>query len=405
MVQGREETTSSIFYIKPVQFFLLILLSAGLVLDIREIVVFSLFLLVSGMIVMLWSRFSLKNVICSHTPGVYRVFPGESVEFPLRIKNSKFLPVLLRFSYSIPFSAEITAVDGSGNESFKESGDEGRYLFMQNTEKSFILNFTPSRRGVYALGPLYLEGYDIFGLRSITGITGERSELLVYPRPLAVKKGGIPGRENYGRKTCSSPVTDPLYIRGTRDYQPGSPSANIHWKASARHGKLFEKVFESVHKEKLLIIIDARDYDPLDDSDSFENVLGAVAYLVLRMGRSDTETGFATNCLISGKEGAVVPVSGSKSTYGAILESLARAQPGRGEKIRNILRHGKVLRHGIDCIYFAKQETEEITETEAILAAKKIPASFVFSQRSGSEKKGSIKNSCILDDILLAEEG
>ncbi len=63
-------------------------------------------------------------------------------------------------------------------------------------------------------------------------------------------------RELFGVPGVKSPVKDPVYILGTRDYQPSGPSRHIHWKASARHLKLQEKVFEPSEQEKVLLALE-----------------------------------------------------------------------------------------------------------------------------------------------------
>ena len=66
----------------------------------------------------------------------------------------------------------------------------------------------------------------------------------------------LPRRDFFGVPGGESPVDDPVYILGTTDYQNGRPAKYIHWKASARHHRLQEKVFESTEQEKILLVVD-----------------------------------------------------------------------------------------------------------------------------------------------------
>ncbi|MBW1691959.1 MAG: DUF58 domain-containing protein, partial [Deltaproteobacteria bacterium] len=47
---------------------------------------------------------------------------------------------------------------------------------------------------------------------------------------------------------------------GTRDYQNWRPARHIHWKASASHNRLQEKVFEPSEQEKVLLAVEVSQF-------------------------------------------------------------------------------------------------------------------------------------------------
>ncbi len=296
MTDRHDEVTASIFFVLPVQLFLMLMLGAALIFNIRELVLFSLFLLISGFFTYLWSRASLINVECSFKPDRTRIFPGSCLKIFLTLNNSKLLPVVLKFNFHLPASM---APDSSGNN--QTINDEKNFLWFEKSRS--VIELYPAKRGVYSLGPPVLRGSDIFGLYHKTMAAGGQTEILVYPRAAKIGNIDFIKKDYFGKKAGKSPVADPLYIKGTRDYQPGGAARNIHWKASARHNRLQEKVFESVEKEKILIILDAGSFaeafadapSGAEDNLNFETALEVITAFLLKLSHTGTAAGFITN--------------------------------------------------------------------------------------------------------------
>ncbi len=74
--------------------------------------------------------------------------------------------------------------------------------------------------------------------------------------------------EYSGIKRGLNEVPERLLVNGIREYKNGSNIRNIHWKSTARHNALMEKVFDSAQKEKVLILLDVNNFK--NNSASFE---------------------------------------------------------------------------------------------------------------------------------------
>lgn len=102
-----------------------------------------------------------------------------------------------------------------------------------------------NRRGYFRLGPALFETGDFFGLNRRFA-TGEASSYItVYPRVIPLAQYAIPTSRPMGETVVKRRlVEDPTRLAGVREYRTGDPLRRIHWKATARTGKLHSRVYE-----------------------------------------------------------------------------------------------------------------------------------------------------------------
>lgn len=107
--------------------------------------------------------------------------------------------------------------------------------------------FRPTRRGRYRWERLTVVGTDALGLVSLKKeYQTEPAELVVYPAPMPVHAEIVP-RVGWGASDIDSgrhhgAGLDP---RGVREFATGDPLRYIHWRSSARRGRLMVKEFET----------------------------------------------------------------------------------------------------------------------------------------------------------------
>lgn len=108
-------------------------------------------------------------------------------------------------------------------------------------------SFRPMRRGRYRWERLSVRGTDALGLvHSDKTYATDPVELVVYPAPLPVNEEIYP-LIGWGASDLDSGRTQGagLEPRGVREYVQGDPLRYIHWKSSARRGRLLVKEFET----------------------------------------------------------------------------------------------------------------------------------------------------------------
>jgi len=391
------ERPASVFLILFVQAFMLISLFFALIYNVTELTLFALIVLAMGLGAFLWSRASLNHVDCKIVLNRNRLFPGEKLKIGIRAINSKLLPVLFRVDLFAPRA--IVASD-TGQWISEETG----LLWYQ--QAVFSREFFPNRRGVYDLGPPMLRGGDLFGFYFRRASAAERFDVIVYPRIVNVRPVTLPKREFFSIPGAQSPVEDPVFVFGTRDYQPGRPARGIHWKASARHNRLQEKLCEPAEQEKVLFLLDIDQFENEPAREDFERTLEVIASLILQMDRRGIAVGFVTNGNILGRGPKIIPISRSSRQVAAILEALARMDAKSAAPVTNIVSRGFQIPWGTSSIYFAYQPSEQTRSAIAFMKSRNIPLRFVVAQNSNDfdkTKDTQEEDTIYLENILAPE--
>lgn len=373
---------------------MLFCLFIALLYDVAELTLFALNILTMGLGSYLWTRASLNRVECKIALNRTRLFPGERLKIGIRAINAKFLPILFKVHLFVP-----RAVAGS-NAGQWISEESGLLWFQQTT---FFREFFPNRRGVFDLGPPRVRGGDLFGFFFRHHVVKNRFEVIVYPRIVNIRSIAVPKREFFGIPGTKSPVEDPVFVFGTRDYQPGRPARGIHWKASARHNRLQEKLCEPSEQEKIFLLLDVDGFEDERAEGDFEKCLEVIASLVLQMDRRGIAVGFATNGNIFGGEPRIIPISRNSFQMAAILETLARVETENAGPITNILSKGYMIPWGVSSIYFAWNRSNQTQAADAFMKHRKTPIQFVLSRKSSAIETADVmheENTIYLEDIL-----
>ena len=122
---------------------------------------------------------------------------------------------------------------------------------------------------------------DLLGFFPRQKIQPDKIDVIVYPKIIPIRPVLIPRHIFFGIPGAQSPVQDPVYILGTREYQSFTPVKFIHWKASARYAKLQEKVCEPSVQEKILIVVDVGLFFTHQATSDFEQMLSAAASMAV----------------------------------------------------------------------------------------------------------------------------
>ena len=113
------------------------------------------------------------------------------------------------------------------------------------------------QRGKYSLGPLAIVSSDPLGLFQKTRWFGEAQPFTVYPSIVELPNFAVPSSDLPGDATSRqhTQVVTPA-AAGIRDYMPGDSYSRVHWRTTARMGKLMVKEFEQEESAKVWIVLD-----------------------------------------------------------------------------------------------------------------------------------------------------
>ena len=391
-----ESRLPSVYVIRLVQFMVGICLFTSLLYGQRELTILALLVLGITIGTNLWSRLSLSGIRCASMVDKHRLFPGESLALHLNAKNTRFLPVWLQVNMQIegaldPSSTEISLASNCG------------LLWYQQTRFNYSL--VARRRGVYRVGAAHIKVGDVFGFFPREKSTAGDIDVIVYPRLVPLKPFSLPNRDFFGLAGARSPVQDPIYILGTRDYQHGRPARHIHWKASARHNRLQEKVFEPSEQERVLLTVEVCQFEKANASENFERILEVVGSVAVQSYQRGYAVGLVTNGVVKGGP-SFVSIGRSPQQLASILEILARLKMRAKANLVDILNRTLESPWSLSGVHFSNQHDQETLETAHFFSHRRIPTIFVgCASQPQSEIDGHrlVAKVYCLDEICIGE--
>jgi uncharacterized protein (DUF58 family) len=391
-----ERSLPSLFIVPLTELMVGICVFIALLYGQRELTLLGLLVLGITMGARQWSRLGLSRIRSAVTADKHKLFPGESFVLSVSAENAGFLPVWLQVG--VPFEGAFDP-DSEAMSFTSESG----LLWYQKVR--FNRQFVARRRGVYRVGPAWMKVADLLGFFPREKQTAGDMQVIVYPRLVPLKPLSLPSRDFFGVPGAKSPVQDPVYILGTRDYQHGQPARYIHWKASARHHRLQEKLFEPSEQKKILLAVDVSRFEKANASENFERTLEVVGSLAVQFDQRSYALGFVTNGVVQGGS-SILPLGRSRLQLPAILEILARLKMRARGSLTDIITRALELPWGVSCIHFANGPDEGVRATAQYLAHRKVPVIFVRCssgdpvQGNGQMPAGKMYG---LDEICIEE--
>lgn len=112
-------------------------------------------------------------------------------------------------------------------------------------------------RGQFILGPMTINSGDPFGLFQFPRHIKATSRIIIYPATVPIYEFAAPiGRLSGGQAVRRRTYEVTTNAAGIREYAPGDSLNRIHWKTTARRGKLMVKDFELDPLSDVWIFID-----------------------------------------------------------------------------------------------------------------------------------------------------
>jgi uncharacterized protein (DUF58 family) len=148
-------------------------------------------------------------------------------------------------------------------EEWVHHGDERKINYQKLMfpwfRSSFVFRYRlmALERGIYEFAGFEASTGDLFGFAVKKRRAAARTKVVVYPRPVrlseSVKAFGVDGEKSAvnGPQWQVSPQ-----VSSVRDYVHGDPLPRIHWKSTARHGRLMTKEPERTEQQKLMLLLD-----------------------------------------------------------------------------------------------------------------------------------------------------
>lgn len=370
------------------------------------LVLICLLFLLTGGVSRLWNRFCLRRVEYRRRLSQSQVFFGEEIVFEIEITNRKPLPLpWLQIEDELP--ENVTLLKGKAT-SIHDDRVMLSNMFPINMYHRVTRRFPMKclQRGSFVFGPTFIHSGDLFGFFRRDMHIDKLDYLLVYPRLVPLEKLGIPSQQFFGDIRLKRHLfQDPVLTAGVRDYHSGDSLKRIHWKSTARLGKLQTRVYEPTTTVDISLFLDARTLRaPLWGSVYQLQELGIIAAASISQHalKEGFRVGLYVNQITHFSRGMVrVPHSQHPDQLLRILEALAQLHQVETIPIaRFIRREAGNLPWGSTLLVITAQPLDELMAT--LLDLKRVGRSVALVKVGGRAPEvigGNLPVFHIRDDI------
>ncbi len=220
---------------------------------------------------------------------------------------------------------------------FAPPDDQAQPLFMPGLVKgqtnSLTYHTVCDRRGHFAFGPMPLHSKGPFGLFHTRRNLPVPGELLIYPAYHPLKRLRLFEKREFAEQQ-SLRLGRGSEILGVREYRPGDSLRQVHWRSTARTGKLVVKEFTDDEQPAMTVVLDLQMGSGVGAGkfSTFETAIRMAASL----GYYATRKNIPFRLAGSSKKWAppATPLS-----WWAILNYLARVENDGQESLAHVLNH------------------------------------------------------------------
>jgi uncharacterized protein (DUF58 family) len=219
-----------------------------------------------------WVRLSSRPPHVSRHGAARNAVEGDDVRVELEVQVTSTLAPPTLVAHERP---------GRLGERRVELGRVGRRRFAA----AYELERVP--RGRYAFDAVRLTVEDPFSLARAEIVQGEPQALVVYPRLAALDRlfseGGAHTQE--GRRLLLRRPTG-FELHSVREYEQGESLRRVHWRSTARRGRLMVKELEDAPRDETAVLLDGEASAVVGDSfDVAVRVAGSLLQARHRRGR------------------------------------------------------------------------------------------------------------------------
>ncbi|MEM1450178.1 MAG: DUF58 domain-containing protein [Planctomycetota bacterium] len=199
-----------------------------------------------------------------------------------------------------------------------ESGERaiGRVPVLRESA-SVAIDVPPLPRGVHRVEATTLGSTYPLGLLRRTRSVRGPAEIVVHPRPAAIAESASRTAEDLVRELMGSSMhgAGDLQPSGLREHRDGDALRSVHWRASARRGRLVVREWEGGLEQGLEVVLDRR-----CEAAELEEALSELAAIVVVARESKEVLGLRT-------QGTSATFGDGHEPWSAALRLLAEAQP------------------------------------------------------------------------------
>lgn len=141
-----------------------------------------------------------------------------------------------------------------------------------------LFTIPTTRRAVITVGPVRSVRADPLQLLRRQVLWTDPTDLYVHPRTTSIDGPAAGFLKDLEGLTTRDLTTSDIAFHALRDYVPGDDRRHIHWKTTARTGKLMVRQFEETRRSHMAVALSVNT-DEYESDDDFEMAISAAASL------------------------------------------------------------------------------------------------------------------------------
>lgn len=238
------------------------------------------------------------------------------------------------------------------------------------------------RRGVYLAQGFEVTAMDPLGVFAFTRRVSSSGELVVYPTPGPPVTLPVQGAERYGWQESTAAMQRGSSVEpdGVRDYTMGDSLRHIHWRQTARTGKLTVIEFEETLSQHLVLVLDLM--RGTDIGAGAQTTLEYAVRLTVNLAQQAVQQGAEVRLLvppIPQLQGYPTTLTGRGQEHmHLLLDVLARVESESTMPTHELLRQTGALAAGTRLVVMTSQTERTLPEALAHYSASGADVSVVY---------------------------
>lgn len=221
-------------------------------------------------------------------------------------------------------------------------GESDKSIDLEPSEKKSVsIEITPARRGVISMDGLRILLPDPLGFfQKCKPLETTPARLIILPKRFPVPKFEMPGSSAFriGGEETSNSIGNSGEFVGLREYRPGDPLRQIHWKSWAHTGQPMIKELEDTFYPRYGLVLDTFPGHP--DEHTFESMVSIAASFVVDLSRGES---LLDLMFIAGKAHQITAGRDMEKSE-KLLEVLSGVKVGKNDDF-NLLTRTILLHH------------------------------------------------------------
>jgi uncharacterized protein (DUF58 family) len=333
-----------------------------------------------------WMRLARRPIRLARAPRRRDHYEGEDVDVAVEVELAPgLLPpgsVVLYERFS-KLGNRVTRLDRSGS----------------TLSAHYVLERVP--RGRYVLEEARAVLGDPFGLSRVDAALPGSGALLVYPRLVELERlfsdAGASLPE--GRRLLMHRPSG-FDLHSVRDFQQGESLRRVHWRSTAKRGRLMVKELEDAPRDEVAVLLDARAGTPPGPVFDLQ-VRAAGSILFAHASRNRRAV-----LVVNGASPEVVQTSASEGDRRRALELLAAAEPDGTRPTEALLAdQASPLMGALELVVVTALPTPALLDRLIQRSAARRHVSLVYVDGSGAREPGLLRLQAAGVPVAVVREG